>query len=71
MLSPSQVIDEYYLEVRCKVLEIAAILDRYERAVERQPDQAPDKDSRMEKCCEAIAILNNTEEGTNRAATGV
>ncbi len=35
MLTPQQVIDTYYLESRCMLLEIAAMLDRYDAAVAR------------------------------------
>ena len=33
MLKPSQVLDNYYLDTRCMLIEIAATLDRYDRAV--------------------------------------
>ena len=67
MLSPSQVIDEYYLEVRCKLLEIGAILDRYDRAVQRTGDHTHDGDERIAKCLEALSVLAKDRSGTNRA----
>ena len=33
MLTPQQVIDDYYLEARYMALEIAALFDRYDAAV--------------------------------------
>ena len=35
MLTPQQVLDNYYLEARSSLLEIAALLDRYDAALER------------------------------------
>lgn len=67
MLSPSQVIDEYYLEVRCKLLEIGAILDRYDRAVQNTGDHAHDGDPRMAKCFEGLSILAKDHAGADRA----
>lgn len=66
MLTPRQVIDEYYLEVRCKLLEIAAILDRYDRACGRDP-APPEEDARLRKCRESLAILSRPHEEANRA----
>jgi len=43
MLSPRQVLDTYYLEARRDLLEIAALLDRYDAAVERERSSAEDK----------------------------
>jgi hypothetical protein len=35
MLSPSQVVDTYFLEARHQLLEIAALLDRHDAALAR------------------------------------
>ncbi|MHC4995635.1 MAG: hypothetical protein ACYTGQ_11340 [Planctomycetota bacterium] len=67
MLTPSQVVDEYYLEVRCKLLEIAAIMDRYDRAKERDPGGAIDDDPRLAKCSDALAVLTSPQTEANRA----
>jgi hypothetical protein len=32
MLTADQVLDNYFLEARCQLLEVAAMLDRYDRA---------------------------------------
>ena len=66
MLTPRQVVDEYYLEVRCKLLEIAAILDRYDRAVERE-GQSPAADPRWEQCRQGLELLNRPHDNPNRA----
>ena len=36
MLKSNQILDTYYLEARRDLLEIAALLDRYDAAVERE-----------------------------------
>ena len=43
MLKPQQVLDRYYLETRCMLLETAAVLDRYDAAVEREGAPAEDE----------------------------
>lgn len=43
MLSPRQILDTYYLEARRDLLEIAALLDRYDVAVEREGTRAGDE----------------------------
>jgi hypothetical protein len=67
MLNPKQVVDEYYLEVRCKLLEIAAIFDRVDRAVERTGDASARADARLQKCRDSLAILNAPTIESNRA----
>lgn len=66
MLTPKQVIDEYYLEVRCKLLEIAAILDRHDRAADRE-GATPPADRRWEQCRRGIELLNQPHDHPNRA----
>jgi hypothetical protein len=43
MLKPQEVLDRYYLETRCILLETAAVLDRYDAAVEREGSIAEDE----------------------------
>jgi hypothetical protein len=66
MLTPKQVIDEYYLEVRCKLLEVAAILDRYDRAADRT-GETPPVDPRWERCRKSLELLNQPQKQPNRA----
>ena len=56
MLTPSQVIDAYFLEARHQLLEVAALLDRYDAAVDRTPGH-PDSDPRLAALREALAVL--------------
>ena len=52
-LSAREVVDEYFIENRTRVLEIAAFLDRLDRA---DPSYAP-TDFRMRAFNEALAML--------------
>ena len=52
-LSPKEVVDEYFIENRTRVLEIAAFLDRLDRA------GAGRGDFRMRAFVEALSILVN------------
>jgi hypothetical protein len=55
-LSPRELVDEYFIENRTKVLEIAAFLDRLDRA---DPSYAS-RDFRMKAFAEALAGLSRT-----------
>jgi hypothetical protein len=57
------VLDRYFLEMRSKALDIAAALDRIERA---QGAEQVRSDERLEKLREAVGILLDGE--ANRAA---
>ncbi len=43
MLSPKETLDTYYLEARRDLLEIAALLDRYDESVRRAGGNAEDE----------------------------
>lgn len=58
----SQVLDRHYLEMRCGILDLAATLDRIERAA--NADQVSD-DPRLKLIREGIEILCSS--GTDRA----
>jgi hypothetical protein len=51
-MTAKQVLDREYLEIRCKILEIAAAFDRLERA-----EGAVDSDPRLAAVREALQIL--------------
>ncbi len=61
----SLILEESFLSIRAKVLEIAAALDRIDRAEERVEPLAPDKIARREKIDDAIQLL--LTEGDDRA----
>ena len=62
-LSPAQLVDEYFIENRNRLVEVAAFLDRLDRA-----DPAVRQDFRVQALAEAIAILR-TNFGETRSAS--
>lgn len=65
MHTPQQVIDTYFLETRCVILEIAAVLDRYEAAVKRCGNEA-EKQEKMICLRRALTLLADPERKDNR-----
>lgn len=65
MQTPKEVLDSYYLEARCQVLEIAAMLDRYERAQDGEPEQV--EDERIGKMYESLNMLADRIPTTDRS----
>jgi|TARA_B110000444_G_C18418869_1_gene401475 CRISPR/Cas system-associated protein Cas7 (RAMP superfamily) len=57
MLTPKKTLDTYYLEARRDLLEVAAMLDRYDRSVEQVGEKAEDE-SRLNSLLEALALLS-------------
>ena len=67
MLSPQKTLDTYYLEARRDLLEVAAMLDRYDRSVDREGQKADDA-SRLNSSLDALALLSKTDHPkSNRA----
>lgn len=67
MLSPQKILDTYYLEARRDLLEVAAMLDRYDEAVKRDGAKA-ETESKKVSLLEAMEILAQTEHpNANRA----
>ena len=58
-----QVLDRHYLEMRSKILDLAASFDRIAAAV---PDGTGENDPRLTKLQDGLRILLNPE-GTDRA----
>ena len=52
LLSAPQILNREFLEIRCKILELAAALDRLERA-----DGSVDEDPRMARLREALSLV--------------
>ena len=57
-LSAPEVLNREFLEVRCKILELAAALDRLDRA-----DGSVNEDPRMSLLQEGIETLRDRSEG--------
>lgn len=67
MLSPQKTLDTYYLEARRDLLEVAAMLDRYDEAVKRDGAEALDE-SKRQSLLEAMELLSQSEHPeANRA----
>lgn len=57
-LTAGEVLNREFLEMRAKMLELAASFDRLDRAA-----GCVDDDARLQKLRQALAILNQTEPG--------
>ena len=68
-LSPKALLDLYFLDARSKLIDIAAFLDRVERASEsaHQIGNGKEEDFRLTAFKEALQILQ--EENTQKAKT--
>ena len=53
-------LDRYFLEMRCKVLDVAAALDRLNRA---SGTASPAADRRLTQLDEAIGVLSRADPG--------
>lgn len=60
MLSPQQILDTYYLEARRDLLEVAALLDRYDAAVERENSPINDEPAKLAMMRRALSQLAET-----------
>lgn len=60
MLSAPEVLNREFLEIRCKILELAAAFDRLERA-----DGSVEEDPRMARLREALTTV--LDQSTDRA----
>jgi hypothetical protein len=67
MQKPDQVLDTYFLENRCMLIEIAATLDRYDRAVDRHGAPAAGDEARLDKMFESLRILAEARGRPDRA----
>lgn len=65
MLTPQKVLNTYYLEVRCMLLESAAFLDRYDAAVKREGAAAPDE-RKLDCLRDALRLLADTAPNESR-----
>jgi len=59
-LKADQALDRYFLEVRCKLLEIASALDRIDRG---ENSSQVKEDQRMQKIRQALAVLQEGDVG--------
>jgi hypothetical protein len=70
MLTASQVAENYFLESRCMLLEIAAHFDRYDAAVARDATAAPAAAARkLDLLREALAIVADPAPARERTVS--
>jgi hypothetical protein len=67
MLSAPEVLDQYYLETRCQLLEVAATLDRLDAAVERDAGHSIAADTRLVRLQTALDMLADRQASPDRA----
>ena len=65
MLTPEKVLDNYFLDNRCMLIEIAAMLDRYDRSVDQQGKAAVD--DRLDQIYQALTLLADRDTSADRA----
>jgi hypothetical protein len=65
MLKPKEVLDNYYLEARCQLLEIAAMLDRYDRS--QDDSTSVEDDGRVDLVYESLALLSQRDASPDRS----
>lgn len=66
LLTPQQVLDTYYLDARYMLLEIAAMLDRYDAAVTRSGAPA-ENEVKLATLREAMSFLGDSSAPAERA----
>ena len=67
MLTPDQVLDRYFLDTRCMLVEIGAMLDRYDRAVEGHEADCLANQERLQKIYEGLSLLADQKATPNRS----
>ena len=67
MLTSEQVLDEYFLDTRCMLVEIAATLDRYDVAGKCTGGSESGTDPRLEKIYHSLSVLADKSAGPSRA----
>ena len=67
MLSAPEVLDRYYLETRCQLLEVAATFDRLDLAAGRDADESVHGDPRLERLRTTLDMLADRDATPDRA----
>ena len=66
MLTAKEVLDKEFLETRCLLVEIAATMDRYERAGVEE-DESGEADERLQQIYQALDILASPQTNPDRS----
>ena len=67
MLTAEELLDYEFLPTRCQLIEIAATLDRYQRAALQEGSAMPAVDPRLQLIADSLAILTKEQPQPNRA----
>lgn len=67
MLTAEKVLDRYFLDTRCSLIEIAALLDRYDRSARREGGAPPEVDDRLDRIYQALTLLADREAKSDRS----
>lgn len=67
MLTAEKVLDLYFLDARCMLIEIAALLDRYDRAAQLAQGALPIGVDRLDRIYQALTLLAERESTANRS----
>ena len=67
MLTAERVLDLYFLDTRCMLIEIAALLDRYDRAAQDESEALPAGVDRLDRIYQALTLLAERETTANRS----
>ncbi len=67
MLTADQVLETYYPDARWMLIEVAAMLDRYDRAAANDPQSVDPHDPRLESLRGLIRILAEESSQPDRA----
>jgi hypothetical protein len=62
-LSAAEVLNREFLEIRCKILELAAALDRLDRAERPTADGALADDPRLARVRESLSVVEGESPG--------
>ncbi len=67
MLTAEKVLDHDFLDARCMLIEIAALLDRFDRAAEARSGEMPAGIDRIDRIYQALTLLAERETTSNRS----
>lgn len=67
MLTAAKVLDNYFLDTRCMLIEIAATLDRYDRAVQSAAEKSRTGDDRIDRIYQSLTLLAERETTADRS----
>ena len=67
MLTAGEVLGTYFLDTRCQLLEIGAMLDRLDRAASAGSSGDPLADQRLVKIYESLTLLAERKTTPDRA----